>query len=69
MIRVAPRKIDSDNLQFSMKSIRDTIADILIPGKNRGMADSDERITWQYDQRKGDPKEYALEIQVNQNDN
>jgi len=62
MTRISPREYDDDNLTSSMKEIRDKVADWLIPGLAPGRADSDERITWVYEQRKGQPKEIALEI-------
>lgn len=56
-------KLDSgDNLPMSMKYCRDAIADLLIPGLRPGFADSDERLIWEYDQRKGRPK--GIEISI-----
>jgi hypothetical protein len=63
LTRISPRTLDSDNLQHSLKGIRDEIADILIPGKKKGQADSDPRLTWTYKQEK-QPKTYALRIQI-----
>ena len=40
----------------------DTCADWLIPGHRPGIADGDERLRFQVEQKKGAPKEYALEI-------
>jgi len=62
--RIAPRKIDDDNLVFSLKFCRDCVADYLIPGLARGQADSDPRIKWEYAQEKGKPKEYALKVEI-----
>jgi hypothetical protein len=56
IVRVAPGKLDDDNLSGSQKAVRDGIADGI------GIDDGDGRITWQYDQRRGAPKEYAVEI-------
>lgn len=50
MTRLARGKLDSDNLQGAFKWIRDQIADHFIPGLKPGRADSDPRITWEYDQ-------------------
>jgi hypothetical protein len=47
-----------------MKHCRDVVADLLVPGKAFGQADSDSRITWQYEQKKGGTKEYALEVEI-----
>ena len=46
------RTLDSDNLQFSFKWVRDSAADFLVPGLKRGRADDDPRIEWIYDQKK-----------------
>lgn len=29
-----------------------------------GVPDNDPRVQWRYDQRKGQPKEYAVEVEV-----
>lgn len=48
LTRVAPRELDSDNLQGALKHVRDGVADAL------GVDDRDERVTWApCDQRKG----------------
>lgn len=54
--RVAPRKLDSDNLAGSAKAVRDGIADWL------GLDDGDERITWKYSQRQ--ESQYGVRIEV-----
>ena len=64
LIRVAPRKLDFDNLVNSMKSVRDFVADKLVPGLQAGRADDDDRMTWRYSQEKGKPKEYGLIIRM-----
>lgn len=65
LTRVAPRSLDEhDNLPMSMKHIVDVISDILLPGLAAGRADDSKEITWQFNQRKGKPKEYALEIEI-----
>ncbi len=56
LTRVAPRKLDSDNLARSLKAVRDGVADAL------GIDDGDARIDWRYAQRKGKPREYAVLI-------
>jgi len=59
LTRIAPRRLDpGDNLNSSMKAVRDGIADAL------GIDDGDARLTWKYAQRKGNPKEYAVEVEV-----
>jgi len=56
--RVAPRKLDSDNLARSQKAIRDGIADAI------GYDDGNEGITWVYKQERGQVKEYAVLVEV-----
>ena len=63
LTRVAPRTMDSDNLSSSFKWIRDTIGAELTGIIRAGMGDGDSRITWHYEQEKGNPKEYAIKIQ------
>ena len=64
LTRIAPRKLDYDNLCFSIKFIYDTICDLLIPGLRPGRADGDSRITVEYFQEKGKPKEFGLKIEI-----
>lgn len=59
LTRVAPRKLDGDNLQRAFKSIRDGIADKL------GVDDRDARIEWRYAQASdARPKHYAILVEV-----
>lgn len=58
LARIAPRQLDDDNLRGALKACRDGAADAL------GVKDNDPRVVWAYDQRKGAPREYAVEIQV-----
>ena len=65
LTRIAPRMLDShDNLPTSLKWITDSIADKMCPGLKAGRADDDARIRWVYDQQKGQPKEYAVLIEI-----
>lgn len=57
LTRIAPRKLDSDNLASGFKALRDGIADRL------GIDDGDERVTWRYAQEKGKPREYAARVE------
>lgn len=57
--RIAPRKLDCDNLQRSAKAIRDAIAERVLDAD-----DGDERITWRYAQEKGHAKTYACRVEV-----
>lgn len=58
--RIAPRQLDAhDGLRAALKGVVDGIADAL------GLAsDRDERVTWEYGQRRGKPWEYAVEIRI-----
>ena len=58
LTRVAPRRLDGDNLQSGFKAVRDGVADWL------GVDDGNGLIDWQYVQRSGRPGEYAVEIEV-----
>lgn len=62
--RVSPRELDYDNLPSSFKYIRDAIADFIFPGKMPGQADSNKNLSWEYYQEKGNPKEYAIKIEI-----
>jgi len=55
LTRIAPSKgLDGDNLQGSLKAIRDSVAAWL------GVDDADSRVTWQYSQQRG---EYGVRIE------
>lgn len=54
--RIGPRPLDSDNLASSAKHLRDGIADYF------GIDDGSSWYEWRYEQRKGRPKEYAVEV-------
>lgn len=64
MIRIAPRSLDFVNLVYSFKHYQDELSDRLIPGLAWGRADGDERIKWEFNQEKGNPKEYAIKIEI-----
>lgn len=64
LTRVSPRELDFDNLVTAFKHVRDVIAALLIPGLRPGRADSDDRLTWKYLQKKDKPKEYAVQIEI-----
>lgn len=53
---------DSDGLPGGFKSMRDWLADWLIPGLPTGVADSDERITWRYGQERSDRCGVRVEV-------
>lgn len=58
--RIAPRKLDSDNLAGSAKHVRDGIADAL------GIDDGSDLVTWLYAQSKGFPREYGCQVRIEQ---
>lgn len=58
LTRVAPRKLDDDNLRTALKSIRDGVADAL------GIDDGDDRITFNYDQGRRGRNEYAVIVDI-----
>lgn len=62
LTRIAPRTLDGDNLQASLKACRDGVADWL------GVDDGDSRVIWRYAQRPGAPKQYAVEVAVEHDD-
>lgn len=58
LVRIAPRKLDDDNLAGGFKAVRDGVADWL------GIDDGSDRLRWTYGQRKGRAKEYAAQVVV-----
>lgn len=60
LTRIAPRKLDGDNLASSLKAVRDGIADGL------GLKDDkdSDKLIWSYSQRPGSPGEYGVEVRV-----
>lgn len=65
LTRIAPRSLDShENLPMAFKWITDAISDWLIPGLAKGRADSDKRIQWEFEQQKGNVREYAILITI-----
>lgn len=58
LTRVAPRKLDDDNLASGFKAVRDGVADWL------GIDDGSPRLRWQYAQHKGDAGKYCAWVKV-----
>lgn len=57
--RIAPRALDRhDGLPASAKAVVDGISDAM------GIRDDDARVEWRIEQRRGRPKQYAVEIRV-----
>lgn len=77
LIRLAPRRLDEDNNVFAFKWVRDQVSECLVPEKAKsyvakngkvipikGRADSDDRITWVYDQEKSPTLGIRIEIEA-----
>ena len=58
LVRIAPRKLDDDNLSSALKACRDGVADWL------GINDNDPRVRWEYGQERGKPGEHGLRIEL-----
>lgn len=59
LVRISPGTLDGDNLQGALKGVRDSVTQAL------GLLDDrDPRIAWRYEQRRGKPKEFAIEIRI-----
>lgn len=56
--RIAPRALDSDNLQASAKHVRDGIADAF------ELDDRSPLLAWNYAQERGAPKYYGVRIRL-----
>jgi hypothetical protein len=54
--RIAPSRLDDDNLARSAKAIRDQLAEL------QGVDDRNPGVTWLYDQRRGAVRQYAVEV-------
>ncbi len=57
LVRLAPRRLDDDNLRGAFKAVRDEIAALL------GVNDGGDLVKWEYEQRK-DPKALAPAILI-----
>ena len=71
--RIAPRLLDSDNLLSSLKYIRDAMSEniLCLIGEYKhisdiqpGTCDNDPRFIWEYDQEKGNVRQYAVKIEI-----
>lgn len=58
IVRIAPTRLDSDNLVGSAKHVRDGVADAL------GIDDRDLRVTWHVEQRRGGVRVYGVEVTI-----
>jgi hypothetical protein len=64
LVRIAARQLDDDNLRMAFKKIRDILADYMITELAPGRADGDPRLDWHYSQEKGEVKEFAIRIDI-----
>lgn len=55
LTRIGAKQLDDDNLQGAFKAVRDRVAKWL------GVDDADDRVKWEYSQRRGKP---GIEIRV-----
>jgi len=62
LTRNGPQLLDDDNLISSFKSVKDEIANQLIPNLRPGLADSSENLIWHYKQNK--TKDYSIDIHI-----
>ena len=64
LTRIAPRFLDAtDNLPMACKAVMDGISDYLVGEYLKGhWQDNQPGLTWIIQQRKGEPKQYMLEI-------
>lgn len=62
LVRHSPRKLDSDNLQYAFKSLRDGVADAVWPELSHAKRDSHENVVWEYGQQKNKLKYITIEI-------
>jgi hypothetical protein len=62
LVRQAPRRLDDDNLVAAFKTIRDAVADLIIPGLAPGRADDKEGLQFSYEQEKS--KKYGVRIEA-----
>ena len=58
LTRYAPRPLDGDNLQASLKHVRDGVADAL------GVDDRTALVEWVYRQQRGAPREYGVAVTI-----
>jgi len=56
--RIGVRQLDDDNLARAHKAVRDGIADAL------KVDDGDDRLSWCYEQRRGDVREYHVLVKL-----
>ncbi len=68
LTRHSPRTLDSDNLQFAFKYVRDAVSEHVTGCKVAGRADNDERIKWTYEQKKISKESPFITIEIKEID-
>ena len=63
LVRIAPRKLDQGNIAAALKHVQDGCADWIGIDDRR-----DELVKYEYLQDTGEPKEYALRIEIVETD-
>jgi len=63
LVRLSERELDFDNFVYSLKAIRDSICELLIPNLAPGRADGDKRIEVAYKQEKAKRTTLRVEIE------
>jgi len=58
LVRLAPRRLDDDNLRGVLKAIRDGVADRL------GIDDRDTRVRWRYAQESAGAGFYGVRLEI-----
>lgn len=67
MTRISPRQMDDDNLIQAFKWIKDELASIIIDQFKQfrpGTCDNNNKISWEYKQKKGKVRQYAFKIEI-----
>lgn len=62
LTRLSPRLLDDDNLRGALKAIRDSVADLLLPGLLPGRADS--HMEWRYGQEKVNKINMGVRVEI-----
>jgi len=69
LTRIAPRSLDEhDNLPMAFKYIVDALAGHIMDKPTNGTADDTKSIAWHYKQEKGQPRQYAIRIEIYQDE-
>lgn len=64
LTRIGKACDSEDNLRFAFKTVKDKVADIIIPGLKIGRADGDPRISWEYKQEPKGKRKDGFRIEI-----